>query len=478
MILKNAPLKEGYALADKLGVPVIDEKDRLKITGKVLSVMCDHKKAAQLASAGEAYYVFRKLHAGLDEDAPAATLLGDYFFSVFSCLIFPFQEMLLLDRFSDLLQTDFIDSVKKGKEIDLDEYLVFLETVCGLLIDNAGQRPKNNSFLWLKEWSFSEMNACEARDGEVRERVQKHLRLMEKLFLDFFSDDDAELQKYILSVLLTGGKRIRPTLAFLAACFGDVTTDEIVPLMAIIELIHSCSLVHDDVVDRAMTRRGRPTIYAEKGNHVAVQIGDYALSKSVGLFKQYIGTGIGEVLVETSLQMCIGELHQLREEYDFSVQSIDNYMERTKHKTAYLISNSCYTGAIIGKLPNQWKDALKHYGLSFGMAFQLCDDVLDYEGASIEGKPAYQDMNRGIFTLPLLYALDKKFDNEIFTLLNKREKSDNECKIIVEWVRNSGGIVHTKTLAADYADEALLALGCLPDCGAKELLADMVNKYR
>lgn len=325
--------------------------------------------------------------------------------------------------------------------------------------------------------AIAAVNRMETRREPIRKSVLKHLGLMEELFQDMLRGEEEELQKEARDALTTGGKRIRPTLAFLASSFGDVKADKIVPLMAMIELMHSGSLIHDDVVDHAMTRRGRPTVNAEKGSHVAVQVGDYALSRSMRLLERYKGTEIGEALAETAMEMCIGELQQLRGEYEFSVQSIADYLTRIKRKTAYLMANSCYTGSVVGELPNPWKAALKEYGLSFGMAFQLCDDILDYEGAEKEGKPVYQDMNRGIFTLPLLYAMEKELDRPTSTLLCKRGKSDDECRSIVEWVRNAGGIAHTKALAAEYVKKAIRALESLPGCEAKELLTDMVNQY-
>lgn len=130
MILADTFLEEGYAMAGEFGLSVPDRAERSHITGKVLSAMCDHQNAVRLAAACEAYYVYRKLHARRGEGVEAATLLGDYFFSAFSRLMLPFQDTWLLDRFSEQLRINCVDSVKRGREIDIEDYLAFVGMVC------------------------------------------------------------------------------------------------------------------------------------------------------------------------------------------------------------------------------------------------------------------------------------------------------------------------------------------------------------
>jgi geranylgeranyl pyrophosphate synthase len=298
---------------------------------------------------------------------------------------------------------------------------------------------------------------------------------METLFHGLFRSETAsEMDHYAYSALMGGGKRLRPILLCLASGFGDAPDEKVSELMAVLEMIHTASLVHDDIVDDSAKRRDKPTLHALKGGHYAAQNGYYIIAAAINILKNHRESGVYEVLASVPMEMSLGELHQLRVEYNLTLQTPQDYLTRIERKTARLIEASCLAGARAAGLDRKQEEALSAYGRSLGSFFQLRDDLLDYEGALGDGKPLFQDINRGIYTLPLLYAQAAASDLVHARLLRKREKSDADLLAILEWVRESGGVAYTRDYMERYADLALAALAALPPAGEREALREIV----
>ena len=253
-----------------------------------------------------------------------------------------------------------------------------------------------------------------------------------------------------------GGKRIRPALVLLAAMCGASEPARVLPAAMAVELTHAATLVHDDVIDRSATRRGRPTVAATLGDEPAIVIGDFYFAKA---YDEAAQTGMPEVvaiLAQAVMAICAGEVRQQAIRYRYST-GIDEYMRRIDAKTATLLAASCEIGAVLAGLDREHRSALRRYGRSLGLAFQIADDVLDYTGTEPEiGKPIGHDVAEGFATLPLMMAREDaqtatKLDRR---LVDRKKLSEKQARDVVEIVRASAGPSRALALARDHAVSA------------------------
>jgi heptaprenyl diphosphate synthase len=258
--------------------------------------------------------------------------------------------------------------------------------------------------------------------------------------------DPPEVARPMTDLFEAGGKRVRPGLVLLSAMCGRYDLARLTPAAMAVELTHAATLVHDDVIDRSATRRGRPTVAARLGDEPAIVIGDYYFAKA---YEQAARTDTPEVvaiLALTVMSICAGEVRQQSIRYRFSTD-VSEYMRRIEAKTAMLLSACCDIGALLGGLDGSQRAALRSYGHYLGLAFQISDDVLDYTGTEGEvGKPIGHDILDGFATLPLMLASIKVEDN--------RRLSEDEARKIVEAVRDSQGPQRALEQARNYANEA------------------------
>lgn len=281
--------------------------------------------------------------------------------------------------------------------------------------------------------------------------------------------DPAEVGAPMADLFEAGGKRIRPALVLLSAKCGRYDIQRLTPAAMAVELTHAATLVHDDVIDRAPTRRGRPTVSARLGDEPAIVIGDYYFAKA---YEQAARTGIAEVvdiLARTVMNICAGEVRQQAIRYRYSTD-VAEYMRRIEAKTADLLASCCEIGALLGGVDSAKRQALRKYGLSLGLAFQIADDVLDYTATEGEvGKPIGHDVAEGFATLPLMLASIRLQDD--------RKLSDAEARRVVDDVRNSDGPRRALQEAREHARDAreqLRALGDNETTSALAALADYV----
>jgi heptaprenyl diphosphate synthase len=244
-------------------------------------------------------------------------------------------------------------------------------------------------------------------------------------------------------LLRAGGKRLRPALYLLCAKGGRPDPAGIVPVAAAIELIHMATLVHDDVIDDAATRRGMATANARWGNHVTVLAGDYLFAKAFSLIAVHGGGDALKILTGAICAICEGEISQAKELFNPG-QTEEEYLACIGKKTAGFIAASCELGALTAGLPPHDVDALRQYGYAIGMAFQITDDLLDVTASSEQiGKPAGNDLRQGVLTLPIIYALRHSAGREdLRRIIAAREMAD-------EHVQRGIAIVHT-TDAVEY----------------------------
>lgn len=312
-------------------------------------------------------------------------------------------------------------------------------------------------------------------DDKMYAQMQGAVKEMEAQLKTLCRSEYVEMARDLDRIMMAGGKRLRPTLAWICHSIGDGRKMEIIPLMCMLELMHTASLIHDDVVDDAPLRRGVATIHQTSGRRRAVESGDFLLARAMEFLHIYRGTGINEALADISTQMCLGEFQQMESLFDTEKQNRETYYGQIQRKTAYLISISCYAGAIAGGLPRGQAEALKRYGEQIGIAFQLKDDILDFTGTNVFGKALGQDVRRGIFTLPLLYAFEANPDEEMGRLAKKRDKTQEEIGILIDYVSKSKGIEHTEFQIRLCSHRALDALGEIPGGGGKDALERMAH---
>ena len=273
-------------------------------------------------------------------------------------------------------------------------------------------------------------------------------------------------------MISSGGKRLRPLLAYICYRMGPGRDRDILPLMCMLELMHTASLIHDDVVDNADLRRGRQTINNIRGDFSAVQSGDFLLAKAMELLHKYKGTGINEMLADVSYNMTVGELTQQSMRYKFEEQSVDVYYGLIRKKTALLLSASCWCGAIAGGMDPEKAGRLREYGEKLGIAFQLRDDLIDYTESS--GKLPGQDIRNGIFTLPVLTLIERGLPDSVRELLMKREKTGGEVQSLIRYVKDSDVLELVETTVASISREAVSKLQGFTDSREVKALSELV----
>jgi len=275
-------------------------------------------------------------------------------------------------------------------------------------------------------------------------------------------------------ILFSGGKRIRPLLMVLSARLCDYPGSYDKTFSITFEYMHAASLLHDDVVDGATLRRGKPVTNAIFGNAPAVLVGDYLLSRSVSIAA---GTNQVEVIQELGKiteDMSQGELHQLIRKGCIDL-SEEEYMEVIRRKTAALIQGACRIGAMIAHAPDEKADALSDFGLHLGMAFQMADDLLDYvSDTTVLGKEVGADLREGKVTLPLIHALKNANagDREQMTaVIENTDFSQKDFETLKALLESYGGIAYTNALAAEHVRKAKDALTIFSPSETKGLLS-------
>jgi geranylgeranyl pyrophosphate synthase len=264
-----------------------------------------------------------------------------------------------------------------------------------------------------------------------------------------------------------GGKRLRPALVLLAARCGTYEAERVLPAAMAVEVTHAATLVHDDVIDRSATRRGRPTVAAALGDEPAIVIGDFYFAKAYEHAARTRAHEVVVILAEAVMKICAGEVRQQSIRYRYST-GVDEYMQRIEAKTATLLAACCDIGALLGGLSEKDREALRNYGRSLGLAFQIADDVLDYTGTEGEvGKPIGHDILDGFATLPLMLSSIHLDDD--------RRLSELDASRIVEAVRNSDGPRDALAQAMTYARDARQQLQMLKHTEATDALASLTD---
>ena len=274
-----------------------------------------------------------------------------------------------------------------------------------------------------------------------------------------------------------GGKRLRPALVLLAALTGRYDLHVLTPAAVAVELTHAATLVHDDVIDRAPLRRGRPTVAASLGDEPAIVIGDFYFAKAYERAARTDSPEVVALLANAVMEICAGEVRQQAIRHRYSTD-VDEYMRRIEAKTATLLAACCEIGAVLGGLETGMRSALREYGRLLGLAFQIADDVLDYTSSEHEiGKPIGHDLIEGFATLPLMMAREnEKVAKELEAILvDGRVLSLDEARRAAGIVRESDGPRSALERAGELAAEARSQLDNLPASPAVSTLVSLTE---
>src|SRR5215470_1515555 len=268
----------------------------------------------------------------------------------------------------------------------------------------------------------------------------------------------SEIAAYLLG---GGGKRLRPALLLLSANYAGRKDRSAIRLAAVVELLHSATLIHDDVIDSAGTRRGRPSANARWGNHRSVLTGDWLYMQSFQMALEERNFHILDILIDLTQKMVEGELIQLEKIGRIDVTEEDALRLAT-YKTACLFSGCARLGAVLGRLEGEQEETLADYGKYAGLAFQLVDDLLDFTASAQQlGKPVLSDLKEGKVTLPLIYAMEnghREARELVARVLAEKEFDSVRPETIVSLVRESGALERARCLAQDYAQRAKACL--------------------
>ncbi len=279
--------------------------------------------------------------------------------------------------------------------------------------------------------------------------------------------------------LEAGGKRLRPAFVMLAARAVGLpfSKERAYRLGACMEMIHMATLVHDDVIDHSPTRRGRPTAAAEYGNTAAILGGDVLLAKAMALLSKDGDLSIIGIVAEAVVDMAEGEVRELEVRGDFDLKEAD-HMDVLNRKTASFIEACCVVGSKLAGASSEVTEALRLYGHHVGLAFQIVDDLLDYQGdESKVGKPLAGDFREGQATLPLIYLRDHLSEAES-TIARRRfgnGANDDEVRMVADWMAKRGAFKRAEEAAGAHVAAAMQALEALPASASRDLMTGVAN---
>lgn len=313
--------------------------------------------------------------------------------------------------------------------------------------------------------------------SEIISPIRKELDTFNEIFKSSLKSKVGLVDLVMKYILKQKGKKIRPVLVLFSAAVSGGITERAYRGAVLVEMLHTATLVHDDVVDAAEMRRGLPSINAVWKNKVAVLIGDYLLSRGLMLAVDGNDFDFLRVVTNTVKRMSEGELLQISKTRKLDLDE-ETYYKIISDKTASLISTCCEIGARSVSEDEKVIESLRNFGESLGIAFQIRDDILDYTGKSkIIGKPLGGDIKEKKITLPLIYSLkqvDKKESERIIKLI-KSERKKGRIKEVIDFVVENGGIEYAEGEADKFIKKANDSLSDFPESDYKTSLAALVD---
>jgi geranylgeranyl pyrophosphate synthase len=308
--------------------------------------------------------------------------------------------------------------------------------------------------------------------------IQGDLDQVDKTFQERATSGLDILNSASMHALGSPGKRLRTAITLLSGKLNNYRFDKLLPLSVAFEMVHLATLIHDDIVDEAATRRGNPTVNAVWGDKIAILLGDYYFAKTAGLIADINDNRIDHLFSDTVAIVCEGTIMEMMTAGRIDL-TIEAYYEKIKHKTACLIAACSKGGAIVSEASDEEIALLHDYGMNLGIAFQIIDDILDYtQDQSTIGKPAGNDLRQGMVTLPLIYALQAPGQNghyqRVQSVLNGTLRAEEDIQPVIAWVTNNG-IKNALADADRYAHRAREALYGFPPSPDRDILDQLID---
>lgn len=304
---------------------------------------------------------------------------------------------------------------------------------------------------------------------------RKDLAFIEKELERSVQSTSPIIHQASLHLLKAGGKRIRPIFVILAAQFGNYTVENAAKVAVSLELIHMASLVHDDVIDDSNMRRGMETVKARWNNRVAMYAGDFIFSRALTSIGEIEKEAAHQILAKTMLEICKGEIIQIEFQRKPD-QTLRDYLQRIKRKTALLLASSCELGALSTNADQTIVKKMKNFGYYTGMAFQIVDDILDITSTDKKlGKPAGSDLLNGHITLPILYIKEDQAFQPYMQRAFDGTITEDERQQMLQYIRQSGAIEQAQHLSDLYLEKALKEIEDLPEGKPKQALTQIAD---
>ncbi len=313
-----------------------------------------------------------------------------------------------------------------------------------------------------------------SRFSSILSPIGEELRQVESRMGEALITDEEPLTAILRGLFTSGGKRLRPALAILASKFQQSDLSKVVALAAAVEMLHTATLVHDDMIDNSLMRRGNPTLNAAWDDGVVVLVGDYLFARSAALAAETASVRIISLFAKTLMLICSSEL---REALSIAKPNREDYYWRISKKTASLFAAATEGGALLSEAAEEEVQAFRGYGYNLGMAFQIMDDILDFTGEEEElGKPIGSDLRQGVITLPVLYFLEEKPDWEsVERILRGEEEREEQIYSLVTRIRGSGALRSSQAEAHGFTEEAKEALSVLPANEYRQVMLELAD---
>lgn len=296
--------------------------------------------------------------------------------------------------------------------------------------------------------------------------IQSELEMCQQIMRDEFQSDVTMINDIRDYVIQRPGKMLRPAVVIASAkVCGATNTESVARVAAVLEMMHNATLIHDDAIDNAETRRGKAAVHRQWDRQSAILIGDYLFAKALRVLLKEGNIELLQVLGDATVSMCEAELYQM--EMSFNPHTTrENYFRLVEGKTANLVAAGCQLGAVIGGADPALKDHFWHFGMKIGTAFQIIDDLFDYTGEADEvGKPVGQDLIEGKVTLPLIQALDvapRREADHIRRVIAARDLNSDDWSAIKAFVEKYDGVGYSRQLAQRLIQDGLDIAGHFP----------------
>jgi heptaprenyl diphosphate synthase len=307
--------------------------------------------------------------------------------------------------------------------------------------------------------------------------VNRKIKQVKTIISENLKSRSKPLEDLLLDLSINGGKMLRPALTIIAAGLGKAWDDKILDAAAGIEVLHMATLVHDDIIDDAGMRRGKPTINQVHGDKMAVFMGDYLLTRAVMLLSKTLPKERIESIAKGIKSVCEAEIEQFYSRFNLEI-SLTSYLKRISKKTAVLFAFSCSEGAFLSNCKKEHIRGLSKLGYYYGMAFQIQDDILNLtEDAKNTGKPEGNDIKEGVITLPFILALRKsqEFKENVRSIFSSGNMSQEDIRRIIEQIEHLGGINDAYSWIERYLEKLQDLLDLLPDKQAKKIMDETIR---